>query len=769
MNTSNDNSHGKLVSVKVSKKELRMIKNLKEKKAKEYASAPREKKLSAPKKAKKSKILDRNLSPYQLYDVRFDAGRKNSSNTNLFSNTISELKITEPEFYEPYIPIASYCVLEAYRNGFNTVGDVQNTAYGAYRQVFRVLHAYASNNYAQLPYKVPKWLANYGCAISPKIINTKGGSYDYSWLTNQNDNYGPPSFVPCNLPIGYETLIGYQPGTPEVNDFPTAIVSPVVITEDEGSFNALVTFMAQKSKAWEMVSPGEHVSAFGRDVSAFAQRVVTQGNSNFDGGAEYVAANEIPITLPAVTCAKNSSSPIFDGLRSTHCATSFAGSTACFPFLATNCNNNKGVFTRVAPVAAPIDFNEFVEVMALAVSKVQTIAAKSGVFQGTFDELQCPISLQEFKLVLRDQIMRQFSTSQYYGTTYNHDLPEDGSDRVFQPFMSGVSTCATPGMYEFLLPLEVVENIRALGMVEAQQGKKVIIYYPVLGQMNGDNISAADFNYTKEVDGGPALTNPSFATPTFAALKNGVKITSKDGSMVTLPESVIDPVDGASGSNYLFINDTKQLGKLAALWNGWFMSLATYWQKPTAFSVDAGLSVMRCVATSRFVVNTGVSIRDTAKRIETRVVSRQNKQYENLSDNYADYSSVSICASGPLFDYVQPILSRWVLPSYYSKNNGGAGNVTYVKVQGRTHQPFAAVTASTSGTSLSELHLAYASSIVKGTMGEDSEFINNLEKLSEKGRAGILSMLAGFLQGPLNSIAPGLGDAAKTVGDVIPI
>lgn len=708
-------------------------------------------------------------TPLNPYDVRYDKGRKNNSNNGQMESTANTINIIVPEYYESYIPIATYMAMVAYKLGLGTTSNIDEVAYAAYYRVFQILNAYASNKMSEIACKVPRWIADLGMAISPKNIDTISGTYRYSWQ-NATGNYGPKSFTPVNIPVGYEVQMFGIPSGSTINDFPilnTTAPDPTA-AEINSAFNEVCTQLEKNypSGMWRLVDPEQCHGKFRKDASAWATRVVTQGNSNINGGAEYVAANEVNITCPLLTAnITQNSQDNFSDERSTHKSCTFAGSIALFPALA-GLVSEKDLFMKIPPVCAPVDLNEFVETMANFVTDVITLSINGLNALEDPQSLQCPLSLQELMLLLRDTLLRQFGECQIAGQFISHDVASDGSDRVFQPLLVGVNTCVNAANYQFILPLELVENIRCLGPIvnNVPNMRYPVIYMPVLGVYNGDTVQQSDYVVTATVNGTP-VEFPAFASPVFGEFDTtGNFRKEKNGKIVTLAEVAIDPVDGGYASGYVYINDVNQLQTLAGRWNEWIAKISTCVVQPTPFTVDAGLNALRVVATTRFNAPNVVS------RKKTSLASEVFGKRKVTDSPYAEYSTYAICSGGPLLAASNEFISKWILPTVYNRvgnDNVGAGKVDYPKTQTRTNEKFSMLVANTQGSSVPSRLKSYAAGMVKSPLGDNPQSIKDLQKLEEQGRGGILSMLANTFADSI--FGPEVGGVIKGVADFLPI
>jgi len=258
-------------------------------------------------------------------------------------------------------------------------------------------------------------------------------------------------------------------------------------------------------------------------------------------------------------------------------------------------------------------------------------------------------------------------------------------------------------------------------------------------------------------------------TNTFKVDSSFVRVlsTSKGIKRESMVEPPIDLVDGASGANYLFINDQTRLKNMAALWNTWLDNFGNMSMTLTQVNIDQGINIFCAVGqTLHWIPQTQSSI----KRNEGVVDERLEKQRTLSNTTYNNKRVIAISAHDKIYApvYTQ-INNTWILP----QNKAVAGtNLAAQSVFQRQQiimgEAFSVSQSSEDdGATLSARHDSYAALMVRGLTQSPSEIETFLLDQAKKGHGGVLSgLVAGWLGKTFGATA---GSIAGSIAETLPI
>jgi len=422
--------------------------------------------------------------------------------------------------------------------------------------------------------------------------------------------------------------------------------------------------------------------------------------------------------------------------------------------------------TRKAPHYMFIDFLEFADVLAQYVQLLQTqkatgLAAQTALLDPT--PYQCPLTLQEMQLLLRNEIMYVMGVSQAGGQSILPRIPLTNNSNEFVPFASGTTTCSTTSV-GMKLPKAFVENIKSLSFVNGdldRKGKKVkyspTFYIPVLGKYESDALIAEDYSVPWDLQGVPT------PLPAFKVDSSVLTRDTKSGKMIVSAEIPIDLIDGASASNYVFINDTTRLQSLSGLWNDWIVKVEEYSSQTTTVTTDGGMKILGALFTCRHWAEPSITAR---LRLADVVDTRLSKKREMSSTVYTNREVFALSAGCRFISGTDTFLRSWVLPinrlSPVDTNQNATG---FVRMQSIMEHPSSLVTSPTGdeGVSMAVIHKQYAAALVRGTATPMTEWDTIINSMDSTGHAGILSSLASAVGGAI--FGPEVGATISHVGN----
>jgi len=425
------------------------------------------------------------------------------------------------------------------------------------------------------------------------------------------------------------------------------------------------------------------------------------------------------------------------------------------------------ITAKIRPIFKKCDFNEVFEVMALYLGNLLAIAQGNVLQEDGTAPLICPLTVQDFRIVLRQAIMSMFMESQ----SMTQDLQFSSND-TFYTFIVAAGTCGKDIGSQIVLPLILVENLRALlrrtFRAKGRDGKfsgQMVDFCPVWGQWASD--IPAISNYTYEFQGN--------TFPVFTTLVSEMPINITDGSVTV-----------ANTQYYLDLNGP-ELQNNVTMWNQFLSQLAANSSALSPIGSEKGISALE-VVTHSFVMlsippppppeaqratgSPGIQSpnlkRQSAERPKsfgkppTQLSIKQNPSmpaggvanspYSNWSANFTCSNQKIVAASW------SECQQYWVLPA--TRTNGQMmSNSFYTSYQSEVCEPnffYLGAIGSDVGVSNNNLatplynrHLNLANLMVNPVAARENTLEAFLVSAAAGGRGGFLGKLAGELVGGL--------------------
>jgi len=680
------------------------------------------------------------------------------------------------EITVPVLPAVFACaaldfIAYALTRGYTAFASAPDNPYLSWVYLTNVFISYAQNSPPQGG-TMPLWIQEMGQAFAPKIVPFQNGKIAYRF-----DVQGPVPYIPQSnfdlspLPYSYQWLLWKPNPTGQVDMFPTAQPAVYSSAAAEGAWAELLNFIACWGEDSRMKNVAISLQQYwSKCVSTFAMPMIVEGFGGAGaGGYVYQSGLEVPVHVPHIGCLANQTTvgstnatryPIFSAISAGDPV--FAG--AWMSRLTTPDHR----FTKRHTRFHFVDFTEFQDVVAQWATALIQNLFDDPVSAATISQpqlYQCPLSLQEMGLLLRNEIMVLFSDTQTAVQGIYPATPQSSTDNVFTPFIAGTTTApiTTAGMK---LPLPLVENLKSLVsrfvLIKKPGGKeKEQLFCPVLGKYANDNLVSSDYFSLFPGDPSPF--------PTFTTLAASLKVNLRgskgaDNWVSAGAEIPIDFVDGASGSSYVYINDTTRLADLASLWNNWLVKLSNYSSQLTTISKDLGVNICVSVAMTRHWVNQSSNARARLEGVRDSRLEGRSVGSVYIERQAVAISSRDVVLSAP-FD---AILSTWILPINYSNVGQSPESETFFsRVQIMAGEPYSVSQATVdSGKSMASLHSTYASKMVHSRDAPAGEWDAFFTEQQAKGTGGILSSLAASFIG--SAFGPGAGSVANTIAEIIP-
>jgi len=550
----------------------------------------------------------------------------------------------------------------------------------------------------------------------------------------------------------------------------------------------------QQKKISRLV-PSTIKTPFVNDVSSYAlfKNAEGTGVTGGGGGIYGMAQLEVPILHPILALVSSGQdSFIFqDPTRNFNWNTPISGDSATLGVMMSTMLSTAYLSMKRNIRAKPVDFLEFGDVMA---QWVQGIAqawcnANAKTYLSTTVEgiLVSTITLQEMLLILRAVILGCFKESQAAVQGLYPFVPSSSGDNEFVPFVCSTSTCPLLGL-DMHLPQPLIENIRALSARMVHHGASahdVQWYLPVLGQYAFDTLQSSDYQVTYDGSDAPI---------TFNIFKSGILMyekteTSLKGEVkkTMLAETFISLIDGACGSQWLFINDPAHLKDLVAMWNDWIkdLGLDTYSITLGTLGTEKGINALASIAMTRVwaFLEGGTNKREMRKEnLRERSSSSSSSSSISIVDvrtrlpRYRGLFATVYSTRTALVDLSQgevlsvpyeQFLQTWILPIDEDEVIVGEQSTLIQRWQFIMGEPWSVPRVSAvNGTSMSSLHAVYAAKMVKGQFSEKSDWSELITEMEKSGRGGILSgLIASFVGGAVTQLA----GIANTVAGMLPI
>jgi hypothetical protein len=620
---------------------------------------------------------------------------------------------------------------------------------------------------------LPYWVQCLGQALAPKVAKFELGWIQYRFLAlTTGTQYVPAPNFPTGAPAyGYEWLL-FVMGSGDVDLFPKA-VAPSAYSDQDGytAWSSLAQFMTVAGNKMSQVLPLCDTT-WKRNVSCFAVPQIIEGYGvGAGGGMAYNAALEVPLHNPllGVFASVDVTGDGVSPFRYPKFSSSFAGDAMFAGAAFSQLMDFRYLNQKRMPRVHYVDFLEFGDVLAIYCSKLLTAKFNDTTAQTSIQTpltFQCPLTLQETLLILRNEIMALFNRSQVAFQANYPRVPATGSSNEFQPYLCSSNTVSL-GYTGMKLPLPFVENMKSLmyRMMMFHGNKDPLVFTPVLGQYNTDELTSSD--YTATLGGDTPVTIDTFATLSRHVERR--RRSSKGEKEMWSPqvEAPISLIDGTSGSDYVFINDTTRLKTLTALWNDWISPLSAYSSPLTVVSGDIGVNVCCSISSTRHWIPESSGYKErTAEVKDHRVENTTGLR----ASPYTTRQAIAVsCHEKVLSAPFSEILSMWILPQNLSLTSSlNTSKTFFSRVQIIYGEPYSVSTSNlASGVTMSSLHTSYASKMIRGPTAPLSNLDQFFVDQAKNGTGGILSGLVADFVG--KTFGPSVGGIAKSVAEIIPI
>lgn len=671
-------------------------------------------------------------------------------------------------------------ISRAVANGFYTVTEDFNNSFGAANWIYKIIQA-AIFGATPLIQSGPLWLVQLCKCIASKQARLGNTIFSYKPTTDAaagtvltpRQPIGPPQY-------NYEYNFSIPGGATPVDGFTVGVDATLPFDEGETAWQSLVQFLQSYN------NPQEKSIPFSSPLHN-AEKTVSMFGVNFDrrgggkggiGGYYSLCGSETPIYQPvlALMGASGQDSNVTPSDRVSYFTRKVAGDSLWM----TNVMSTLGFagWEQDRPTHFhSIDFLEFGTVLATWAAEIVTqfLADLSNVTELNSTvgpaSLVCPLTLQEFLLLLRNEMMMIFKRSQAAVQSLYPLSPVNLQDNQFVAFLSSSTTCPINGT-GMKLPQSIVENMRSLTeryVFYGQKANQFEWWVPVLGKYVHDELSREDYTYTSNIN--DTITQiPVFAAEPLVQTKQF----NKEGVSVwvTLPELAIDLVDGFCGAaspsgEYLFINSSVRLQQLATIWNAWVVRFDQYSDPLVNAATEGGPLALCSISTTRHWTVPA----ETTKKRAAAFVDARLQVASLMATPYvarivvADTFSQEIDA--PLYESIQ---SKWILPTNRfqvgTQPNNRSTLQAYISQFSEGNTKIRSADGEDSVT-LSAIHSNLALKMTHSRNAQPNDWIEAFKQASAMSQGGLISGLIAKFAGA--AFGDQVGAIASGVANMLPV
>jgi len=560
-------------------------------------------------------------------------------------------------------------------------------------------------------------------------------------------------------------------------------------------------------------------SKYLKSVSAFSVVIADPGGGFASvGGLGSQKSLEVPIFHPALAVCYSNTNNLPDSNRYSEYTLASAGDGLLLGAMASWFPESY-LKSRRPVTYKPYDGLEYIDVYALVLTKAfaamfadsefqtQINAYTSGAdLQVYLNTLQCPITLQEFSLIMRAQLMNIVKDTQPFVQTVYPRTEASSGENLFGAWVASISQCALAGQTQMLIPQILIENMKAMTYLIADRGVKSdpVVIVPVLGSYLMDTLNYNDYSISVSTANGNTAVFDVFAPA---------------GSEVG-----IDIVDGLTPtSQVLFINEPASLQLLITPFNSWLQErtqLTTFMSKCTTITTDAGATILTnnnmstywlqvqdnvvqkvsSVGTSKGEHNPNVDLRKQywldyrmhldslsskkplpVPKVQHKLTLREKRF--GVKDYGSHHLDTSVYAQKQIIDYTarfpplaatwENIQGFWIKPVFNAVNEGAQNNSNQVLRIAAQQREFIQIipSAATEATlTIAQQHDQLADIMVGARNSiKGQTFEKMFDDLSARGLGGIFGDLASAFGSAMGSIMPVVGQVAQAAGSIMPI
>lgn len=698
---------------------------------------------------------------------------------------VSSPQLVQQSYWTPLLAVIS----NAYSRGFaasSYQNNDPNAPYYAFVYLVKTLESAIQGGTPMLT-DAPLWFVLLYQALRPGKTTFRTGSISYKFIVNEGGPYpfggDPAPIIPWNAGDTAWAFGSIQSSSVEVNGFMQIIAPPGYTPElGEQSYANLIQYFANNGEfpMWKLVNLTEPIFR-NFDASAYSAVYPEVGLClGSTCGMVNETFSEVFINSPILAVFSAWEQNIFRSFSHTH---QFGGGGCYLGGRICEFTKPLEIRNKVRPIFKMIDFNEIYEVMALWVAEVMSLASTNTNQAEGVVPLIVPMTVQEFRILLRQAILSVFQTSQ----ALSFDQVFSGIDQ-FYPFLVSTGTCGKDLGNPMLMPIILVENIRAWIRRTLRTGQKanvpvskrapvqgalsVIDFVPVIGMWGSDIPLVSNYTYTVGTNEFPVFGTNAMETP----------INLIDGSYLsTSPPS----------QAYLDLNGG-QLSDLLTSWNSFISTLTANSCTLSSLGGEKGIAALEVLTMSYVSIKALPPVNPLP--IASPVVARANRMSTEKprilgaksvrpkavrggapvlgvsASPYSAWTPNFVCSNQKVVANAwTECQTYWILPGTRTTGilNDMQNNYAY---QSEVCEPNSFFTGPSGvGDNIPNAdtmylhHLRYAAMMTNPAAGRSNTLEDFMNTMAAQGRGGFLGKLAGGFLGGLVGM-PGLGE---TIGDEI--
>jgi len=524
-------------------------------------------------------------------DARFPEDETVVPEAAVFKDESLAIVINPPLFPQSYWMPLLAIFSQAFTKGFIASSQADSDPFAMYYAFVYMVKALegAVNDSEPLMTVAPLWFVILYQALLPRSARFKTGTAAYKFEVATNGPYPFGADPPAQIPWT-DSSVSYVFGSPDgggadINGYIVlALAGGYTTALGQTAYEKLVQYFANQGTfpMWKEVSLTEKIG-MEYDLSAYAACAAEQGGA-VGSSASYVDElfSEVFISSPILSVF----SAYEEQLYRTFSEAKMYGGGGCYTGgRIQQLAKVSEIRNKIRPVFKKIDFNEYFEVLALWLANVLMFASGNTTQEDTAVPLICPLTVQDFRILLRQAILSTTMEAQSMCQDLRYFEEDD-----FYPFIVSSGTCAKQLANTMILPIPVAENVRASirrtfrakDKTGANMGQ-IIDYIPVWGMWASDVPNITNYTYTT-----PLGTFPVFRTDPAE-----IPINLLDGSAMPPP---------AGPQMWLDLNGPELVTNVT-LWNSFVSSLSANSITLTPIGSEKGISALQVLTLSFVMIN----------------------------------------------------------------------------------------------------------------------------------------------------------------------
>lgn len=408
-----------------------------------------------------------------------------------------------------------------------------------------------------------------------------------------------------------------------------------------------------------------------------------------------------------------------------------------------------GYYNAAVPKFKFIDFNEICDVTLRWMC-----SAMSNMYKNTTSHenlpINCGLSMNQFQIMLRAMMIGLYPYQHAGQTIYPienvNNLNTQG--RIFVPFLVTTATVNGLSFPTTVLPLALVENLRALKLARDYQyynprtGKATMkhatYYIPIIGVYKDTILDYKGYVYADNNN-------------------NPVPILTGQGGAISL-------IDGNNGGTFINIADSQRLTELVTIFNEFVAVISPCTQSPTQLAFDDSVDALRVIAQDNLI-----DVKSNPNYKEG-VIDKfaAGYTYMKLGASYTKYGVARINQQKYL-NALFAVQQQWILPEipiYLGDPTTGYGNITTDKMRlYHTEAWYAPINKQPGlGVKLDVFRFGFISQMSKAYNAEDTTTVKILNEAEKDGDGGLFSnIVKAFAPVAVSALKYGVATVASSV------